>query len=111
MAGKKRKNRSSLHLTDKRHPKTAIVSVILAVLSVLVFFGACAFSSTSKGNASLSIGFVGLLSVCLAIAGFVLGFISLHKSDIRHIVPSVAALVNGLIIIFYMILYIWGTFL
>ena len=86
MARKKKERESSLHLTDKHHP-----------------------ASGSNGHAGLLVGFVGICSLVVAGVGFVLAWISLHQEDIRPHFPTIASICNGLLVIFYLMLYIWGT--
>lgn len=109
MARRKKGKESSLHLTDKHHPVSGIVATLLALLSAGVFSVACVTASKSNGHAGLLVGVVGIISMLIAVVGFVLAWISLHQDNIRPHFPTIASLGNGLLIIFYMILYIWGT--
>ena len=108
MARKKKERESSLHLTDKHHPLLGIVATLLAVLSGM-FGAACVAASGSNGHAGLLVGFVGICSLVVAGVGFVLAWISLHQEDIRPHFPTIASICNGLLVIFYLMLYIWGT--
>lgn len=109
MARRKKRKESSLHLTDKHHPLSGIVATLLALLSAGIFSVACVTAGKSNGHAGLLIGLVGLGSMIIAIAGFVLAWISLHQDNIRPHFPTIASVCNGLLVIFYMLLYIWGT--
>ena len=100
MARKKKERESSLHLTDKHHPLLGIVAT---------FGSACVAASGSNGHAGLLVGFVGICSLVVAGVGFVLAWISLHQEDIRPHFPTIASICNGLLVIFYLMLYIWGT--
>ena len=109
MSRKKKERESSLHLTDKHHPLLGIVATLLAVLSAGMFGSACVAASGSNGHAGLLVGFVGICSLVVAGVGFVLAWISLHQEDIRPHFPTIASICNGLLVIFYLMLYIWGT--
>lgn len=111
MSTKKKGKKSSLHLTDKKHPMFAIIATLLALLSVIVFLAACFWSAESHGKAGIFVGLVGVLSFLLSIIGFVLSWISLHQDNIRPLFPTIASVFNGLLVIFYLLLYILGTFL
>ena len=50
-----------------------------------------------------------LCSLVVAGVGFVLAWTSLHQEDIRPHFPTIASICNGLLVIFYLMLYIWGT--
>lgn len=110
MSGRKKRKQSSLHLTDKKHPVFAIIATILVVVSLGVFLGACIWSGQSHGKAGIYVGLVGIFSFALSIVGFVLSWISLHQDNIRPLFPTIASVANGLLIIFYLLLYMWGTF-
>ena len=96
-------------MTDKHHPLLGIVATLLAVLSAGMFGSACVAASGSNGHAGLLVGFVGICSLVVAGVGFVLAWISLHQEDIRPHFPTIASICNGLLVIFYLMLYIWGT--
>ena len=106
MARKKKERESSLHLTDKHNPLLGIVATLLAVLSAGMFGAACVAASGSNGHAGLLVGFVGICSLVVAGVGFVLAWISLHQEDIRPHFPTIASICNGLLVIFYLMLYI-----
>lgn len=100
---------SSLHLTDKHHPPLAIGSTLLAVVSICIFGAACLTSGQSKGHAGILAGLVGIISLLISLIGFIMAWFSLHQDDIRPLFPTIASVTNGLLVIFYMVLYIWGT--
>lgn len=105
---KKRRGDQSLHLTDKKHPAIAIVATILGVLSVALFVVLCFISSQSHGKAGILIGLAGIGCFLISITGFILSWISLHQENIRPLFPTIASIINGLLVVFYLLLYIWG---
>lgn len=111
MARKKKKKRENegLRLTDKRHPPIAIAASGLAVLSMGIFAVLCFMSGETNGHSGIEAGIVGLLCALISIVGFCLSWISLNQDNIRTLFPTVAALSNGLLILFYLIVYILGT--
>lgn len=106
---RKRREGDSLRLTDKKHPPLAIGASFLALASLCIFGAACVVSGQSRGHAGILIGLVGILSFGLSVAGFIMAWISLHQENIRPLFPTIGSVSNGLLVIFYMILYIWGT--
>lgn len=108
---KKKREKKSLLLSDKKHPKSAIVATGIGVVSLLIFLVSCVFSSESDGNADLFIGAVGLLSLFLSVLGFVIAWASLHQENIRTLYPTIASVLNGFLIVGYFLLYMWGMFL
>ncbi len=109
MFWKKRQKKSSLHLTDKHHPPLAIAAIILALASLGIFGTVCVFAGESNGHAGLAAGLLGMLCLLIAAVGFVMSWISLHQDDIRTLFPTIASVSNGLLVRFYMVLYIWGA--
>lgn len=85
-----------------------IASAILAGVSLLSFAAACVISGRNGGNAGLGIGLIGMLCFLASITGFIMAWISLHQENIRPLFPTIGSVVNGLLIIVYMILYILG---
>jgi uncharacterized Tic20 family protein len=114
MAGKeekKRRKKQSLHLTDKKHPGYAIVATILGIVSIVLFIALCFVSSQSHGKAGLLIGVAGMGCVLLSMTGFILSWMTLHQENIRPLFPTIASVLNGLSIVFYLLLYLWGRLL
>ena len=109
MAAKEKKSRKkSLCLTDKRHPGSAIFATILGILSVALFIGLCFLSSQSHGKAGLEAGFAGVGCFIISLVGFIISWISLHQENIRPLFPTIASLINGVSVVFYLLLYLWG---
>ncbi len=110
MAGKrKKKKEGELHLSDKKHPPLGIASAIFGIISFAVFAAICIISGKQKGQADITVGFIGVLCFIISLIGFIMAWISLHKDDIKPVFPTIGSLINGLLIIIYMLLYIWGT--
>ncbi|MDO4167153.1 MAG: DUF6142 family protein [Eubacteriales bacterium] len=109
MSRKKRQKDSSLHLTDKHHPPLAIGATLLALVSIGIFGAVCVSAGQSDGHAGLLAGVAGMVSLLIAAVGFVMAWLSLHQDDIRPLFPTIASICNGLLVIFYMMLYIWGA--
>ena len=85
---KKRRNKKSLHLTDKKHPMLAIIATGLGFLSIVLFFAFCILSGTQKGKAGLLIGLGGFICIIISGIGFLAAWASLHQENIRPIVSD-----------------------
>lgn len=107
---KKRKEKSALRLSDKKHPVSAIVATGIGVVSLLFFLVICVISSESDGNAGVLIGAGGILCFVLSVTGFIMAWMSLHMENIRVKYPTIAAVLNGLLMVCYFLLYMWGMF-
>lgn len=110
MGLRKKQKHSSLRLTDKKHPPLAIGATVIGFLSAILFFAVCLFSSESHGKAGVLIGLWGIMCFVLSVVGFIMSWISLHQENIRTLFPTIASLINGLLMVFYLMLYIWGSF-
>lgn len=104
--GKRRKE--GLRLTDKKHPKQGIWATALGVLSIVIFLVLCFMSGEARGKSGIEIGFMGLLCVLVSLAGFVLAWLSLRLENIRQLFPSLGVIINGLMLLLYLIVYILG---
>ena len=102
---KKKRKKDGLHLTDKKHPKQGIASTILGLLSLVL----CILSGQAGGNAGIWIGIWGVVLAVINIWGFVLGMISLKLENIRQLFPSLGVIINGLMVLMYLVIYIIGT--
>lgn len=103
--GKRRK----IQFTDKRHPAIGIISTIIAVLSFVLMIALCVTSSLEKGNGGIMYGYLGVFNFILSLTGFIFALRCYRKEDIYLTTPMAGSLLNGVIIVLYMILYFWGT--
>ena len=92
---KKKRRKDGLHLTDKKHPKQGIWSTVLGILSLVLFLVLCFLA--------------GEVCVAINIWGFVLAMLSLKLDNIRQLFPSLGVIINGLMILMYLVIYILGT--
>lgn len=106
---KKGQKQSSLHLTDKRHPVSGIFAAFIGIVSVVFFIVLCFISSQSHGKAGIMVGFGGICCFVLSLFGFMVSWASLRRENIRPLFPSIAAIINGLSMVFYLVLYILGN--
>lgn len=110
MAKSRRRKRKGLHLTDKKHPVTGIVGCLAGIVSGGGFLGACFISGQAHGKAGLEVGIMAVLCFVFSIVGFGMAWISLRQENIRTLFPTLASILNGLLMIFYLFLYMWGVF-
>lgn len=106
---KQHERESSLHLTARHHPRRAIIATLLGILSIGVFAAVCISAGNSDGHAGIISGLIGMLCLLIAAVGFILSWFSLYEDNIRPLFPTISSLLNGLLVIFYMLVYIWGT--
>lgn len=102
-------NRKRIRFSDKKHPKHGIISVVLGVLSIIILLTLCIVSGHAKGRAGMEIGALGLATMVLSIIGFVLAVRCNKEEDIYHVTPAVGSVLNGIMILLFMVLFIKGA--
>lgn len=102
-------NRRRIQFTDKTHPVTGIISVIIGILSLLSLLALFLFSSSVKGNSGITAGFLGILVLAASVIGFVMAAKCYKKEDIYMATPAAGTVLNGLLIVACMILYVMGA--
>ena len=102
-------NRKRIRYSDKKHPKHVIISVVLGVLSIIILLSLCIVSGHAKGRAGMEIGALGLATMVLSIIGFVLAVRCNKEEHIYHVTPAVGSVLNGIMILLFMVLFIKGA--
>lgn len=102
-------SRKKIQFTDKTHPVGGILSVVIASLSLAGLVALCLVSSSAKGNSGILSGVFGLLLLLAGIIGFVLAAKCYKKDDIYMATPALGTVMNGVLILFCLLLYIMGT--
>nr|MBP3597928.1 hypothetical protein [Eubacterium sp.] len=101
--------RRRIQFTDKKHPFWGIVSALISlgalVMMVVIFL--CA--GNAKGQGGIAYGYLGIFNLVLSIVGFVMALRCYKQDDIYVTTPTIGSIVNGMIIIIYLILYIMGV--
>ena len=83
--------------------------VVLGVLSIIILLTLCIVSGHAKGRAGMEIGALGLATMVLSIIGFVLAVRCNKEEDIYHVTPAVGSVLNGIMILLFMVLFIKGA--
>ena len=109
MKKRNERRKQSLRLTDKKHPPMGIAATVIGFLSAILFCMICYISGLQNGKSGIVIGIGGLGCFLLSIIGFCMTWISLKQENIRTLFPTIAAVINGLLVVMYSFVYIWGT--
>lgn len=102
-------SRKKIQFTDKTHPAGGIISVVIAALSLAALVALCLLSSSEKGNSGIFVGVSGLLLLLAGIIGFVLAAKCYKRDDIYMATPALGTVMNGVLVLFCLLLYIMGT--
>ena len=83
--------------SDKKHPKTAIISCILAAVSSGLFIWAVAAATIADGQAGREVGIAGLVMFILSFAGIIFSLAALSRRDIKQRLAWTGIIANGII--------------
>lgn len=106
---KKVKNKKKLKIVTTKVPSTVIVSLCIGLVSFAAFVTMCIISAVNLGKAGLIVGIIPIAATACNIFGFMLSYRMLKKDDVKIGWVSAAAFLNGVLVLLYMILYIWGA--
>lgn len=104
----RKKRREALRVSVKRIPVSVYAALLIAIVSIVSFLAMCIISACNKGNAGLVAGFVPILAALFNVIGLVLAYSCFKMEDVRNKVVSIATILNGFMIIMYLLLYILG---
>lgn len=100
--------RINYRFTEKEHSVRGVISLTIAILSIMIGTAMIAFSFQSKGNGGIYLGSGGMLSLFLAIAAFVLAIQSMREENRYKLFPVMATLISGLALLGGISLYMIG---
>lgn len=103
--GKRRK----IQFTDKKHPLIGIFSMLIAFVSFVMMIVLFIGSGIAKGNAGIAYGYLGIFNLLFSCVGFVLSLRCYKMEGIYITTPRIGSILNGFIIIIYLILYFAGA--
>lgn len=101
--------RRRIRFSDRTHPVTGIVSTIIGVVSLSILVILCIISEKAGGNAGIAIGVVGILSFIASVIGFVIATRCYRKEDIYMTMPTIGSILNGMLVIVYLLLFFVGV--
>lgn len=88
------KKRSGYIFTNKRQSNRAIMATILGVITILSLIAVTHLSFMQKGNAPISYGLTGLLSMLMSLMGLVLGVITVLEKNYYKLFPALGIILN-----------------
>lgn len=100
------RKKKSFMFTTRHYSFMSITGILLGVLCAGAISTSIVHSYYSAGNIGAGFGGVGMFSMLLNVVGIFCGIVSLHERDI-YITPAIAAIVlNGIMILFWVIMII-----
>lgn len=98
-AGKDEVMGRNFKFTNKKHPRQAIISTILGVVSLLSMVAVIYLSFLDHGGTRAGYGLTGLLAVCFTLVGMVYGLLSLREKDSFHLFGWLGTILNLLVLV------------
>ena len=92
----------------RKESKKGKYSVVLAVCSALLFPGSILLAFLLEGRYGFLVGTTALFAAMLAGYGFLLGLRSFSDTDCKHRSSMVGSILNGIILIFWLALFLSG---
>ncbi|MBQ8038630.1 MAG: hypothetical protein IJ274_01920 [Lachnospiraceae bacterium] len=104
-----KEKKTALHFTGRAHSRGGIISTVIAGIAWIIFAALCANSSTSGGNATVVVGFLGILDAFFVLAGMLVALKGFHERDVYYVLPAIGMVLNGILFVIYFSLYLMGT--
>jgi len=93
---------------EKKHSKKGILSTILGGISLLIFLVLAIVSASSRGNAGIYAGTIGLSAMLLSICGLIIGLISFAEEDKIYLYSKIGSVLSGVIMVGWIALILLG---
>mgnify|MGYP000951469839 FL=1 len=102
------KKKETIQFSGRRHTRLGILSAVIGIVSVIGFIIVSIVSGINGGEGGLIIGIAGILLFALSLLGFIMSYKALKQKDIFYRFPMTGLVVNGIMMIVYVILYVMG---
>lgn len=102
------KKKETIQFSGRRHTRLGILSAVIGIVSVIGFIIVSIVSGINGGGGGLIIGIAGILLFALSLLGFIMSYKALKQKDIFYRFPMTGLVVNGIMMIVYVILYVMG---
>ena len=106
-----KRRKESIKFSGRSHSIKGMISFAIGLIIILTLLVLVFISSLSSGNGGIQYGFIGLVLAFIAIYGFALGIKACKEKEIFYTAPISGLVINGLLIVVFIILYLVGFFL
>lgn len=106
-----KRKKDNFKFSGRSHSTKGIISVILAAISLCSIISSSIISTISHGNGGIFLGVIGVIALFISLVGFIFGIKGSLEKEVYYTVPVVGMIVNGILFLFYFVLYIVGIFL
>lgn len=98
----------TIHFHQRKQSIKGIIALILGILCTIGTVVMLVLSTNSGGSSGLSVGTVGLILMIIELTGLCLALKSLYERDVVPVIPIAALATNGVLLVFYICIYIIG---
>ena len=106
-----KRKKDSFKFSGRSHSAKGIISVILAVISLLSIITSSIISAISHGDGGIFLGVAGITALFISLAGFIIGIKGSLEKEIYYTAPVTGMILNGLLFLLFFVLYVVGIFL
>lgn len=103
-----RRRRRSYKFTDKHHTKRGIAACIIGAVVLLTLGGLFYYSYKAAGQGGPIIGVAGFFCLLASVFGLILALMGMKEEDVFYITSYVGVVVDGLLVIAWIIFYVLG---
>ncbi len=106
-----RRRRRKLRVASKKNSPFTVLTLCAGIFSFAVFIAICILSAVHKGEYGVMAGIVPLIMLAVNIICFAQAYRQLFKENIREGIVSLSAIINGGMVVIYLVLYLVGFYL
>ncbi|MCR5793263.1 MAG: DUF6142 family protein [Lachnospiraceae bacterium] len=106
-----RRYRNNNRFGRRVHPISGIISFLLGIYSLLSLIISSIYAGFHGGNAGSGVGVAGMLAFVASIVGFFLAWAATKNRDAHFLFPIMGCIMNGVMVVAYIVLMILGVVL
>lgn len=108
---KKLKRKEKVKFSGRNHSVKGLISLVMGLFIGLFLLAMIFYASISEGNSGVIIGFLGISLGLLSLVGFFVGATSLKEKEIHYGVPIGGTILNGVLVVVFLLLFLLGFIL
>lgn len=107
----RRKRKVSYKFTEKSHSRKGMLSLSLALISLIIGVAVVINSFQNTGDASVYVGSAGIFSILLSFSALFVGIKSLKEEERYKTFPVIGVLVSAIAFFSWLAIYILGFYM
>ena len=92
----------------KEHPKGGKISSLIALFSAILMLAVFLVSFRMQGKAGTVAGGLGLISMALAVYGFIVGMRSFSEKKVSPVFPAIGSISCGILMVTWLTIFLMG---